>query len=33
MIAATTVMAGAVLVTNNVAEFSRIDGLRLEDWF
>ncbi len=32
MIAGTTVSRGAVLVTNNTAEFSRIKGLRLQDW-
>jgi len=32
MIAATAVAHGATLVTNNVKEFSRVAGLRLEDW-
>lgn len=32
MIAATAVSLGATLVTNNTREFSRIKGLRLEDW-
>jgi len=32
MIAASALTNGAVLVTNNVREFSRIDGLLIEDW-
>ncbi len=32
MIAGTAMSRGAVLVTNNTAEFSRIRGLRLQDW-
>jgi tRNA(fMet)-specific endonuclease VapC len=32
MIAATARANDAVLVTNNTAEFSRVAGLRLEDW-
>lgn len=32
MIAASAVAHGAVLVTNNVREFSRIHGLAVEDW-
>jgi tRNA(fMet)-specific endonuclease VapC len=32
MIAATALANGATLVTNNVKEFSRVPGLRLEDW-
>jgi tRNA(fMet)-specific endonuclease VapC len=32
MIAGTAVSRGAILVTANVKEFSRIRGLRLEDW-
>jgi len=32
MIAATALAHGATLVTNNVKEFSRVAGLRLEDW-
>ena len=32
LIAATVLSRGGVLVTNNVKEFSRVDGLRVEDW-
>ena len=32
LIAGTVLASGAVLVTNNTNEFSRIPGLRLEDW-
>ena len=32
LIAGTALSRGAVLVTNNVKEFSRIQGLRIEDW-
>ena len=32
MIAATARANDAVLVTNNVAEFSRVAGLQIEDW-
>ena len=32
IIAATVFTRGGVLVTNNINEFSRIDGLILEDW-
>lgn len=32
IIAATVLMKGGVLVTNNTKEFSRVDGLQLEDW-
>jgi tRNA(fMet)-specific endonuclease VapC len=32
MIAATALANGATVVTNNVKEFSRVVGLRLEDW-
>jgi tRNA(fMet)-specific endonuclease VapC len=33
LIASTTRANGAILVTRNTGEFSRIDGLRLEDWY
>ena len=32
IIAATVFARGGVLVTNNISEFSRIDGLMLDDW-
>ena len=32
LIAATALAKDAILVTNNMSEFSRIDGLRLENW-
>ena len=32
LIAATALVRNAVLVTNNTREFSRIDGLKLDDW-
>ena len=32
MIAATARANDAILVTNNIGEFSRVAGLRLEDW-
>ncbi len=32
LIAATALTHNATLVTNNTGEFSRIDGLKLEDW-
>ena len=32
MIAGTAVSLGAILITNNTRELSRIEGLRLEDW-
>ena len=32
LIAATVLVYGATLVTNNTEEFSRIDGLPLSDW-
>ena len=33
MIAGTALAFGCVLVTHNVAEFSRVPGLIIEDWF
>jgi tRNA(fMet)-specific endonuclease VapC len=32
LIAGSAVSRGALLVTNNTAEFSRVRGLRLQDW-
>jgi len=32
LIAAITLAKDLVLVTHNIAEFSRIDGLKIEDW-
>jgi tRNA(fMet)-specific endonuclease VapC len=32
VIVATTLAHSAILVTNNTKEFSRIDGLKIEDW-
>ena len=32
LIAATALLRNAVLVTNNTREFSRINGLKLDDW-
>jgi len=32
LIAATVLTCGGVLVTHNTSEFSRVEGLRLEDW-
>jgi tRNA(fMet)-specific endonuclease VapC len=32
VIAATTLAHSTILVTNNTKEFSRIDGLKIEDW-
>lgn len=31
-IAATAIAHGLIVVTHNTAEFSRVDGLKLEDW-
>ena len=33
LIAASALARGATLVTHNTREFSRVDGLRLTDWF
>jgi len=33
LIAGTALEHGATLVTHNTAEFKRVRGLRLEDWF
>ena len=33
LIAGTVLASGATLVTHNVKEFSRVAGLRIEDWF
>ncbi len=32
LIAGHALATGMVLVTNNMGEFSRVDGLKLEDW-
>ena len=32
IIAATVLAQGGILVTHNVSEFERVEGLRLEDW-
>lgn len=32
LIAGQALARGLILVTNNVAEFSRVEGLRVEDW-
>lgn len=32
LIAAQALTADATLVTNNLREFQRVDGLRVEDW-
>jgi tRNA(fMet)-specific endonuclease VapC len=33
LIAGTALANGAILVTHNTSEFSRVADLRLEDWF
>lgn len=33
LIAATALARGAILVTHNTEEYSRVQGLRLEDWY
>jgi tRNA(fMet)-specific endonuclease VapC len=33
LIAGTTISLGAILVTHNTGEFSRVEGLNLTDWF
>jgi tRNA(fMet)-specific endonuclease VapC len=33
LISGTALSANAVLVTHNTKEFSRVEGLRIEDWF
>ena len=33
LIAATALAHDLIMVTHNTAEFSRVDGLQLEDWF
>jgi tRNA(fMet)-specific endonuclease VapC len=33
LIAATALANGATLVTHNVREFSRVEGLKIEDWY
>jgi tRNA(fMet)-specific endonuclease VapC len=32
MIAATALVHGAVVITHNTREFSRVEGLQIEDW-
>ena len=32
LIAATVMSRGGILVTNNINEFERVEGLRIEDW-
>ena len=33
LIAATALSNNGILITHNVKEFSRVDGLRIEDWY
>jgi tRNA(fMet)-specific endonuclease VapC len=33
LIAGTVIAHGAILITHNTTEFSRIPGIRIEDWF
>lgn len=33
LIAATAISANGVLITHNMKEFKRVDGLQVEDWF
>ncbi len=33
LIAATAMGSGSILITHNTSEFSRVPGLRMEDWY